>query len=254
MSKDQPPPELRFTGLMSLAALLFAGPICAGEITATPDAGQVDLDKLLGQPADVAPSAYFYRADRKPDENPPESWILLAQFANLPFDKPVDVRAPAIQKVLCGLLWEEVRPIRRIELSWPAEVKEVPPPEALELSGFDATDGTAHTWWNPRTIRQADKPQISADGRTYIYAIPVDTWGVVAATPGQKDSSAFVVPRIRALVPEGWKKMDVEIEWGFDQTTAALEYDGRAEAYDGIVSDVRGLNGDIGTTVTGPQA
>ena len=68
-----------------------------------------DLEKLAGQPADIAPSAYQYRADRKPEENPPESWIGLMKYASLPFDKAVDVNAPALKKVLCGLIWEEVR-------------------------------------------------------------------------------------------------------------------------------------------------
>ena len=52
---------------------------------------------------------YQYRADRKPEANPPESWIGLMKYASLPFDKPVDVNAPALKKVLCGLIWEEVR-------------------------------------------------------------------------------------------------------------------------------------------------
>src|SRR5262245_35125645 len=30
---------------------------------------------VTGQPADIAPSAYLYRADRQPEENPPEAWI-----------------------------------------------------------------------------------------------------------------------------------------------------------------------------------
>jgi hypothetical protein len=89
-------------------------------------------------------------------------------------------------------------------------------PEQITLTCFDATDSTAHTWWNPRTIKEAGPPQVSADGRTYSYAIPVDTWGVVAAVRGDDDASNFAVPAVRALVPDVWKKMDLEIEWGFD--------------------------------------
>ena len=82
---------------------------------------------MTGQPADIASSAYLYRADRKAADNPPEAWVLLMQYANLPFDKPVDVNAPAVKKALCGLLWEEVRPVRRVELSWPAETARTGP-------------------------------------------------------------------------------------------------------------------------------
>ena len=43
------------------------------------------------------------------------------------------------------------------------------------------------------------------------------------------------------LVAETWKKMDLEIEWGFDSTTAGKDYSGRIEAYDGIVAELRPL-------------
>ena len=217
-----------------------------------PSPAAADSSALVGQPADVAPSAYLYRADRKAEENPPEAWILLIQYAGLPYDKPVDTSAPAVRKVLCGLLWEEVRPVRRVELVWPAGAK--PSPEDVTVAWFDASDGNAHTWWNPRTIKDAGRPQVSADGRTYVYTIPADTWGVVAALRDDKEASAFAAPALRAIVPDGWKKMDLVIEWGFEDATAPLEYDGRIEAYDGIVGDVRPLDGDAQTTMTGPRA
>ena len=64
-----------------------------------------ELDKLVGQPVDIAPSAYQYRADRKADQNQPESWLALMRYANQPLIKPVDLSAPAIKQALCGLLW-----------------------------------------------------------------------------------------------------------------------------------------------------
>ena len=71
-----------------------------------------NLDELVGQPVDIAPSAYQYRADRKAEENPPESWLALMRYANMPLNKPLDVNAPAIKQALCGLLWEEIRPVQ----------------------------------------------------------------------------------------------------------------------------------------------
>ena len=221
--------------------------------TAAAEPMGAEIDTMTGQPADIASSAYLYRADRKAADNPPEAWVLLMQYANLPFDKPVDVDAPAVKKALCGLLWEEVRPVRRVELSWPAETQNRPAPQDLMLAYFDGSDGTAHTWWNPRTVREAAQPDVSADGCTYRYAIPVDTWGVVVAVRGEKDAGAFAVPALRALVPDAWKRMDVEIEWGYDDARAALPYDGHIEAYDGVLTDVQPLHGDTGTTLTGPD-
>jgi hypothetical protein len=77
--------------------------------------------------------------------------------------------------------------------------------------------------------------------------------GVFSAR-GKKDASGFAVPTIRAFVPEVWKKMELEIKWGFDEKRAKLPYDGRLEAYDGIIDDLRSLSEDEGTTVIGSNS
>ena len=148
-----------------------------------------EADKLAGQAADIAPSAYLYRADRTAEQNPPEAWVLLMQHANLPFDQLVDTKAPAVKQALCGLLWEEVRPVRRLVLSWSRKAKNKPAPDQLVVSCFNGRDDTAHTWWNPRTVKEAAAPEVSADGRTYSYAIPVDTWGVMVAVRGPQTAN-----------------------------------------------------------------
>jgi len=216
-----------------------------------------DIDTSVGQPAEITSSAYQYRADRKPEENLPESWIGLMKFANLPFDKPVDVNAPALKKVLCGLLWEEVRRVRRVALTWNGEAQRKPKPDEVVVAYFDAeakgTWGTIPTWWNTAVIREADKPEISADGRTYTFNIPVDTFGLVVRVRGPQDAAAYEVPTVQAFTPDLWKRMDLEIEWGFDKANAAADYSGRIEAYDGIVDRVRPLAGDAGTIMKGPD-
>src|SRR5436309_1604566 len=98
----------------------------AGLQVALVGAAGADLDRLTGQPADIASSAYLYRADRAPQNNPPEAWILLMQHAGQPFDQPVDVEAPCVKQALCGLFWEEIRPLRRLELTWPANAGNKP--------------------------------------------------------------------------------------------------------------------------------
>ena len=230
----------------ALAAVAFVAVAAAAQ--------QKTIEGLAGQAADVAPSAYLFRSDRQATENPPEAWLLLAQWAGLPFDKPIDPNAPRLKKALCGLLWEEVRPVRRVELSWPGDAANRPSPGDVTVAFFDATDATAHTWWNPRTVREAAKPEVSVDGLVYTYAIPVDTWGIVAAVRGEGDASACPVPAIRAFVADTWKKMEVELEWGFEDARSDLAYDGSLQPYDGILGEVRPLEGDSGTTPTGPQA
>ncbi len=85
-------------------------------------------DELVGQPADIAASAYQYRADRKADENPPESWLAIMRYAGQPLNKPVDTSAPAVKQVLCALLWEEIRPVQRVELTWGPDAPRRPAP------------------------------------------------------------------------------------------------------------------------------
>jgi hypothetical protein len=235
-----------------LAAGICAGVTCVLAFTA--GSAPADVEKLAGQPADVALSAYLYRADRQAEENPPEAWILLMQQANLPFDQPVNTNAPAVRQALCGLLWEEVRPVRRLVLVWPPEVKNKPAPDELVVSCFNGQDDTAHTWWNPRTVKKAAAPEVSADGCTYCYAIPVDTWGVVVSVRGPREASAYAVPALQAFVADQWKQMDVEIEWGYEPARATLAYDGHIEAYDGRLAQLQALKEDKGTKITGPNA
>jgi len=85
-----------------------------------------DLTAQVGQPVNIAPSAYVYRADRTPAENAPESWFALMRYASQPLNQRADANDPAIQRALCALLWEEIRPIQRVELSWTANEQRRP--------------------------------------------------------------------------------------------------------------------------------
>ncbi len=205
----------------------------------------------LDSEADVASSAYVYRADRALDRNPPEASILLMQMTGLPFERPMPSDSENVKPILCGLLWEEVRPLRRIEFSWPVDARSLPKPDELVLRYFDGADGAAHTWWNPCSIREATHPSIGADGRTYSFNVAVDTWGCVLAMRDGGNAARFDVPTMRAFGLDRWKRMELEIEWGYDDARASLDYSGRVEAYDGIVGDLRALDGDRATTIDG---
>ena len=74
----------------------------------------------------IPSSAYQYRADRNADANDPESWIALLHYAKLPVNKAPDVNQPTVKRVLCGLLWEEIRPVQQIELIWAADARGQP--------------------------------------------------------------------------------------------------------------------------------
>lgn len=209
--------------------------------------GTTDIDKLAGQPVDIASSAYQYRADRKADDNPPESWLVLMHYAGLPLNKPVDVNAPAIKRVLCGLLWEEIRPVHQLELTWPSDAKRRPSPDDVEITILNAQGGSSSWWNNLGAVKQVVRPTVSSDGNTYVYTLDADTCGIVVSAPG--GVSAYDVPTVHVLVADTWKKMDVEIEWGFDQATAGKDYSGRVETYDGRLALLHPLSSDNRTTV-----
>ena len=217
---------------LSMSLLFTIGLFAARAV----EAEQPDLEKLVGQPADIASSAYQYRADRKADENPPESWLALMWYAGQPLNKPVDVQAPAIRQALCGLLWEEIRPIKTLELTWPADAKRRPAPEQLTVTTLNATCSASSWWNNLAPVKQTIKPTVSADGNTYVYDLRKDTCGIVVSVAGGKNASDYDVPTVRVLTADTWKKMDVEIEWGFDPSTAEKDYSGRIETYDGAVA------------------
>ncbi|MHC4726071.1 MAG: hypothetical protein ACYS17_02495 [Planctomycetota bacterium] len=209
-----------------------------------------DLDKLVGQPVDIASSAYQYRADRKAEDNPPESWLALMRFAGQPMNKPADTNASAIKQVLCALLWEEIRPARKLELTWTVGAKHRPAPDDLAVTTLDAT-GTASSWWNNlNAVKQSIKPIVSDDGKTCVYDLRTPTCGIVISVGSTQNASEYDVPTVRVLVDDVWKKMEAEIEWGFDTTTAEKDYSGRIETYDGMAASLRPLEGDGRTVAT----
>ncbi|MHB1461750.1 MAG: hypothetical protein ACYC1M_10755 [Armatimonadota bacterium] len=210
-----------------------------------------DASKMVGQPVDIASSAYQYRADRKASDNPPESWIALLHYAKLPLNQTVDRENEQIKRVLCALLWEEIRPIDKLELSWPSSAPPRPAPELLKVTTLD-NQGSASSWWNNlAAVEQATKPVVSSDGRSYTYDLKHNTCGIVLSVVGPKPASEYDVPSVRVLVADTWKKMDIEIEWAFEKPTAQKDYSGRAECYDGILTGLQPLNGDTGTSAYG---
>jgi len=248
--------------------ILALGLVLAGMTSRTPAAEvrEADLESRVGQPADIAASAYLYRCDRPADENPPEIWLLLAQHAGLPLDKPVDAGAPAVKRVLCGLLWEEPRPIERVELTWPKDAKAVPRPEDVVVRWLP--HGNSSSWWSrraagpgPLSVVTAESPQVAGDGRTYVYTLnatgpttAADNLVVVLKDGVNPPAEPFAAPTVRVITPEPWKLVEFEIEWGFQDATQNLAFDGRIEAYNGVLGAAAPLPGDTATTMTGDSA
>jgi hypothetical protein len=212
--------------------------------------GGGDLAPLVGQGADIAPSAYLFRADRSPGENPPETVFL--------FEEALE---HARAGVICGLLWEEPRPVERIELIWPKDAPAVPLPADVVVRWLP--HGNSSSWWSRRggDVKVAQRPEVSADGRTYVYRVgalspetAMDNLVVALRDGAELPARLYPAPRVRAITAEPWKLAEVEIEWGFQAATEKLDFDGRLEAYNGVVGTPQPLAGDAGTTVTSDSA
>jgi len=236
--------------MLLVAAILLGNRPAPAGAAGTPPA----LDRLVGRLANIAASAYQYRSDRKPEENAPESWLALMRYAGMPLSKPVDVKSPAIRQALCALLWEEIRPIRQVELTWAADAKNRPAPEQLIFTTLDH-QGTASSWWNNlKPISRHVAAAVSADGNTCMYDLRVETCGLVISIGGAQEAASYDVPTVRVLVAETWKKMDFEIEWGYEPGRAEKDYSGRIEVYDGMAAGLTPLAGDTRTEVIAPAA
>lgn len=251
--------------------------------------GQAGIDQLAGQPVDIAPWAYEWRSDVAVQQKPEAYFIprrlerldkvYRTAYAALPQDqlKSIYYQQPDLLnplppkpkgRLLAGLLWTGGLVDYRVELHWPAGVAAVPSPEAVEVRVYP----TAWGWfgWTVDTI--LGKPELSADRRTWTYKPEAGAkmdWAyskrvdaateMVAVFSGDGTTADGVkpaVPIIRVTGPNlgNWKRMEVEIEWGFQAPAKATHFDGRLETQVAHAGPLSALKGDRGTTVTGTNA
>ena len=257
-----------------------------------------DLYKLVGQPADLAPWAYAWRADRQVQKKP-EAYFIPRRLARLDTSyRPgvpkgtrlsirgtelgIKTRLPAPKGSLhSALLWETRVPFSRIELRWPADGRPIPPAEAVEVRIYSGH----HWWWGLQADWILAAPQVSADRRTWTYAAefaasnPAEgraalnwNWSGEWWRPGEKgvlrtdlvsvfvdpktgpEGKAWAVPTMQVFGPLTWKRMDVEIEWGFQPGDAQKDFSGRIEGYFGQAGQVAAVPDDAATKVTGATA
>ena len=179
-------------GMVAAAEVMAATSIASTNPALTSQPAQ-DFGSLVGTSADIAQ----YRADRAVRDNPPESWLALMWYAHQAMNQPVDVNSLAIKQVLCGLLWEEIRPVQRLELTWSADLKRRPAPDEVVITILQ-NKGSSSSWWNNlEAVPKLVKPTLSGDGRSYLYEMPTDTCGIVVSVAGARIASEFEVPAVR---------------------------------------------------------
>ena len=243
-----------------------------------------DLDKLVGQPVDIAPWAYSWRADLAVQAKPEAYFIPRRleridkvyrtartalppqQLKSIYYDMPDLLRPlppPPKGRLQAGLLWTGGVTKYQVELHWPASVQEVPSPETVEVRVYPTSFG----WFGWTVDKALGNPAVSADRRTWTYrsdpAAKMDSAYNVRVDAATEMVAVFceegktpagvkaAVPTIRVIGPSvgEWKRIDLEMEWGFQPGTEKTDFDSRLEPYMAMIGPVSPLAGDKGTAV-----
>ncbi len=244
-----------------------------------------ELDNRVGQPVDIAPWSYAWRSDQTVQEKP-EAYFIPRRLARidkvyrtaitaLPKDqlKSIHYDMPDLLKplppqpkgqLLAGLLWTGGVVNCQVQLHWPANIQQVPSPDAVEVRVYP----TSYGWFGWTVDKILSNPQISRDRRTWTYKSDptakmdfaynarVDAaTEMVAVFYGKGKplgTARNAIPTIRMTGSNTgtWKRMDVEIEWGFQPGAEKSDFDGRLESSVAMTAAVAPLAGDNGLTVT----
>ncbi|MBP8129237.1 MAG: hypothetical protein KA184_06605 [Candidatus Hydrogenedentes bacterium] len=223
-----------------------------------------ELDEHEGQPVDIAPWAYSWRADRAVQERPEAYFIprrlerldrvYRTAYAALPpselksiyYDMP-DLLSPLppapTGQLQAALLWTGGLSKYQVELVWPDGVQQIPSQNAVEVRVYP----TSYGWFGWTVDKILAGPELLPDHRTWTYRsdpMAKMDWAystrVDAATemvavfydrPRAPSGAPCAVPDIRVTGPSAgnWKRMDVEIEWGFQAESKDSDFDGWLE-------------------------
>jgi hypothetical protein len=236
--------------------------VLAGLLFALEVRGDNDSPEIFSQnaPLDLAPFGYAFRADAPAGANPPETqWLTNGQA-----------------DVLAGVMWEEHRPVRRIEIQL-AEAAPEPAQLRLEVTTSTPTEkqNNRPTWWTREYEVFPGTATRSADGRGMVYEstreaivqrlnkypegfrykadpkglIFVDKVRLRYLGAGKRPPVvALRVFGISTLVP-----LRVQVEWGFQPGPQAVGRDGRLEVYNGRLGTLKPLSGSSGCVIAGPD-
>ena len=232
----EPPMKIRDSLLLLLASLLLS---CFATLGA---ASTDDAATLPGRPADIAPSAYQYRADRKPDENPPESWIGLMKYAGLPLEQAGGRERSGVEE---GALRPDLGRGApgaprgtRLERRAAAQAEARGGRRDLLRRGGQ---GNIPTWWNETVLREARQ---TGGVRRRAHVHLRHPRGHVRS--GRQRARANGMPRPTKSPrsgpsrPIGGRRWTWRSSGGSTSPRRRLDYSGRIEAYDGIVDRLSG--------------
>ena len=271
--------------VLAIALLSLTSPVLA-QLPAGAVSRQ-QLDELAGQPVDIAPWAYAWRADLAIQERPeayfiprrldridkvyrtaagalPPEQLKSVCYNNMP-DLLKSFPPPPNGRLQAALLWTGRLSDYQVELHWP-QGQEVPSPENVEVRVYP----TSYGWFGWTVDKILSKPEVSADRLTWTYRsqpgekmdfaydsridAATEMTAVFYDDKNTSGSDAHALPSLRVTGPNvgNWKRMDVEIEWGFDPATEKDDFKGRVESHVALLGAVLPLPGDACMTPGGP--
>ena len=210
-------------------------------------------------PLDMVPFGYVYHAGAARGANPPEVRWLTNDGAG----------------VLAGVLWEEHRPVRRIEVQFAGEA-----PEASQLR-LEVTTSTPTekqnnrpTWWTRKYEEFPGVGKRIAEGHGMAYetdrAIVVerlnqyhegfryeaDPQGLIFIDKlrlryeGTGQPPAVV--SLRAFGATEVVPLGIEVEWGLTSEERGRDHSGSLQVYNGSAASLQPLTPNGGVVITGP--
>ena len=224
--------------------LAVAGQRAGGGEAAQPAARPAESATCVeGRASDIAPWAYAYR--KGAENNPMETrWL-----------NPTP-------ELLCGLLWEERRSVRRIEVEFPPDGATAPGAGQLRLvtrtaaAPFEEASAPGFGLGPQRelTLKPVADPIVTSRGATvFTFASQDDVNSVKVLYSGSDPKVG--VPVVRAFGRALWKKpVTVEIEWAFPPHGTGRRCDGCVEAYNGYLGRVTPLSSGGGVEAIGEHA
>jgi hypothetical protein len=210
---------------------------------------------------DLAPFGYEFRANRPTGLNDPETrWLTNGQA-----------------DILAGIMWEEHRPVRQVELVF---ARPAPDPAQLRLEITTNTPTAKQenrpTWWTRQFEAFPGRAPSSEDGLQIVYQTDRETMiqrlkqypkdfqyeadpnGLVLADKirlrylgtGQPP----IVTAMRVYGISRLTSLRFVIEWGFLPSRKKVGFDGQIEAYNGRVRTVEPMKSSTGVVMTGSFA
>ncbi|MHB0997634.1 MAG: hypothetical protein ACYC27_00190 [Armatimonadota bacterium] len=239
-----------------------------------------NISKMVNRPVDIAPWTYEWRADREVQKTP-EAYFIPRRLDRIDkvYRTAYDALPPAelksifydLQDLLkhlppkpdgklqAGLLWTGGLVDYNVELHWNGDVKKIPSPEKIEVRVYPTSFG----WFGWTVDKILSNPVISEDKRTWTYkSDPTEKMdsSYNVRVPAATEMVAVFTEDVKASVPDihiagpstgTWKRMDVEIEWGFQPGKESKEFNGRLEPYVAMAGAIKPLADDNSTLITG---